>query len=406
MAAIFRLYYQAYQGLPRVVWLLSSLLLVSNCGSMVLPFLTIYLAKIEGYPESVAVGFMAVYGVGGIAGAFLGGVLSRQFGALRVLVGSLLVRAPAYVVIPWCGSLAELTATILWVSVAAETGRPAIAIATSQHAPPEALARSFALNRLAANLGFAIGPAVGGLLAARGLWGWLFWINAGATLLSALAAVRFFGLGGGRARPPTTSAAPGAGSPWNDGRFLAFLGLQLLSGLVFFQLMSTYPVYLSEQSGLREDQIGSLFVINTLTIVLFEMLVTDRLRRWRPIRLVALGTGFVCLGFGGTLLASGYAYVAALVLVWTLGEMLCAPFAITHAAQRAAGRNREAYLGLNSATFATAAVGAPVVGGLLYRVDPPLVWWCCLAMALVLPGGFWALAEREAPAPAADKASG
>lgn len=395
--ALLRAYYAAYQGLPRMVWLLAVLLFVSNCGSMVLPFLTIYLVKAGGYTAADAVQFFAVYGCGGILGAYLGGTLSRHLGPLRVLTASLLLRAPAYLVIPLCESPWQLVAALLWLSIAGETSRPATTIATADHCNQALLTRSFALNRLAANLGFAIGPAIGGLLAARGLWVWLFRINALAALASAVAALAFFGLGRRATQTARPAAVRGVGSPWADGHYLAFLGLQLMGGLVFFQILSTFPVYLAEQQGLSEDQIGSLFVINTLLIVLLEMVVTDRLKHCPAIRMVAVGTSLVCVGFGGAVFGRGYLLIASLTVVWTAGEMLSAPFAITHAACRARGRNREAYLGLNSMVFAVSAVAAPLVGSVAYRIHPNLTWWCSLALAALLPAGFLGL-ERSANA--------
>lgn len=396
MRPLFDAYRQAYSGLPREVWMLSALMFVSRCGSTVLPFLTIFLVKVKGFEPEVAVQFLAVYGVGGILGSLLGARLCERFGPLRTLLASLVLRAPGYLIMPHFDSGAAIGLALLYVSLIAEMSRPAIAIATTDYSPGDALAKSFALNRLAANLGFSIAPAVGGLLAAAGYWDAMFWVNTVTPLLAAAAELWSFGLH----EPPHIAQDRrefrGLAGPWSDRHYLWFLALQLLSGVVFFQMMSTYPLYLSEQVHMSEDQIGFLFVINTSLIVLLEMLVTDRLRGRSAINLVSLGVCLLCLGFGGTVLGGGAGAMAALAVVWTAGEMLSAPFAITYAAERAAGRNRAAYLGLNSVVFSVSAVGAPLIGGLLYAIDPQLVWWCCLAMAVALPLGYWVLARQDA----------
>lgn len=396
MAAIFRAYHQAYAGLPRAVWFLALLLFVNRCGSMVLPFLTIYLSKVKGYESHHAVQALALYGLGGILGAFLGGALTQRLGAMRVVVASLVLTAPGYLGIPRCDSAWQLALAILYLSTVAEMVRPAIATATSEYSTPETLARSFALNRLTMNLGMAIGPAVGGLLAAQDRWELMFAVNAAAVVATAVSAAMLFGLRGPAAHQVSKSQQASAASPWQDRPFLAFLVLQAMSGLVFFQLLSTLPLYLTEQYHLPADRIGLLFVVNTLMIVAFEMVLTDRLRHFSPLRVVAVGTGLICLGFGMAAFGQSFAFAVALTVVWTIGEMLAAPFSITHVAQRAAGRNRGAYMGLNSVSLAAAGVGGPLVGGALYRVDPQLPWYGCLAMALLLPAGFWLLARREA----------
>lgn len=387
MAALLRVYYQAYSGLPRLQWLLALLIFANRCGTMVLPFLALYLKERKGLEPSVAVQFLSVYGAGGIVGAYLGGRLTTRFGAVRVIPLSLVLAAPGYACIPLWDSQWAIAANLLYLSIVAETIRPAIATATGEYSPPHLLARAFALNRLAMNLGMSIGPAIGGVLAARGAWFLLFSVNGAAALVTAVVALLSFDV-----REPTHAVSVdeprGAGSPWSDGPLLAFLVLQVCGAVVFFQVICTLPVYLSEQYRLAPDRIGLLFVLNTALIVLCEMVLTDRLHHRPPLRIVSVGTSLVCLGFGGAVFGQGFAFAAALTVVWTLGEMLTAPFGITYVARRAAGRDRGAYMGLNSVSHALAFVGAPLIGGLLYRVDPQLPWWCCLGMAVLLPIGY------------------
>ncbi|MEM8865119.1 MAG: MFS transporter, partial [Planctomycetota bacterium] len=190
-------------------------------------------------------------------------------------------------------------------------------------------------------------------------------------------------------------------SPWSDRIYLAYLALQLVSAVIFFQVIGSMPIFWAEQLGLSESQIGLLFVINTLLIVAVEMVLTDRLSRRAPLRMVAWGIALVCLGFGALVLApanlsiaAGFWFAAALVPVWTAGEMLSSPFSLTFVAQRSVRGRRGAYMGLFSTTMATAFVLAPLVGTSLYEIDPYLPWWCCLAMAAVLPLGYVALERR------------
>ncbi|TWT85862.1 putative transporter [Posidoniimonas polymericola] len=402
MPRLIALYREAYSGLPRAVWLLAALIFVNRCGTMVLPFLAIYLKKVHGVDPALAIQFLAIYGLGGVAGAYLGGWLTERVGAMRVVLGSLLLSAPAYAALAACTQTTQFGAVLLYLSIAAETIRPAIATATSDHAPPELLSRAFALNRLAMNLGMSIGPAVGGYLAHAGLWPLLFSINGVFVLLSAVVTLTAFDLSGPAAATPESPRRTSLGGPFADRPFLMFLLLQSAAGLVFFQIISTLPMYLAEQYGLGEDQIGTIFVVNTALIVVFEMILTEKLRRLPPLRVVAVGTLLFCLGFGCSPFGGGFAWAVALAVVWTAGEMLNAPFGMTHVARRSSGRNRGAYMGLNSVSHATAFVGAPLVGGLLYQIDPRLPWWCCLGMAALLPPAFWALSAWAAP-PAADR---
>ncbi len=395
MTAILRAYRRAYSGLSRAVWGLAALLFVNRCGTMVLPFLVVYLIKVEGYAEHHAIQFLSVYGVGAVAGAYTGGVLTQRLGPMRVVAASLFLSSPGYFAIPFCHTAGALIGVLLYLSFTAEMIRPAISTATAERCTPETLAQSFALNRLALNLGMSIGPAIGGMLAAAGYWSLLFSINGVFCALSGVATLAIFDLGDQHAEGASVRRSPSEGSPWRDRPYLIYLAMQSLVMLVFFQTMSTLPAFWTEQYGLRPDQIGLLFVINTMMIVLFEMVLTDRLRHLPTLPVVAVGAALVCLGFGATAFGSGVWFAAALAVVWTTGEMLAAPFGMTHVAQRAAGRNRPAYMGLNSMSIAAAGVAAPLAGAALYRINPNLPWYGCLAMAGALPLGFWVLARRE-----------
>ena len=70
--SIFRAYSKAYRGLPREIWYLSLALFINRCGTMVLPFLTLYLHEKIGMTEGHAAQMLSVYGLGAI-------VLSNSF---------------------------------------------------------------------------------------------------------------------------------------------------------------------------------------------------------------------------------------------------------------------------------------------------------------------------------------
>ena len=78
-------YREAYSGLPRATWLLAFVALVNRSGTMVLPFLALYLTSQRGFDPDQAGLFLALYGLGSAGGTYLGGVLCDRLGALSVL---------------------------------------------------------------------------------------------------------------------------------------------------------------------------------------------------------------------------------------------------------------------------------------------------------------------------------
>ena len=162
---LFRSYLDAFRGLPQAIWLVSLILLINRSGTMVLPFLALYCTKERSLTPSDAGILLAVYGVGGIVGSYFGGAWSNRFGPMRVQAGSLALTALGFVMLMFAETWSAMVGSLLFLSVSAESCRPASAAATAALCPPERHSRAFALNRLAINLGMTLGPALGGFLA-------------------------------------------------------------------------------------------------------------------------------------------------------------------------------------------------------------------------------------------------
>ena len=84
-------YKNAYAGLPRNAWLLSLVQFINRSGSMVLFFLTLYLTRKLGFTLPQAGQAVSIFGLGALAGAYLGGRLCDRLGANRVQQLSLLL---------------------------------------------------------------------------------------------------------------------------------------------------------------------------------------------------------------------------------------------------------------------------------------------------------------------------
>ena len=212
-------YRQAISGLPREVWYLALVMFINRSGSMVLAFLTLYVNKELGYSEQLAGLVIAIFGVGSILGSLLGGWLTDRVGAIRLQAIAFVLNAIGFVALYQLTDYVAFAVTLFLMSAAGEAFRPANAAAIAEFSPPELHRRAFALNRLAINLGFTIGPAVGGLLATYS-YAWLFWIDA-ATCLMAASALLFLFRGRMRAVHVDTvdEVVVPTRSPWTDWNF-------------------------------------------------------------------------------------------------------------------------------------------------------------------------------------------
>ncbi|MCA9234996.1 MAG: MFS transporter [Planctomycetales bacterium] len=386
-------YRAAYAGLPREVWLMAVVLFVNRAGAMVLPFLTLYLTSEMDMPEASATRLISVFGLGAVVGSYLGGRLAARFGAIRVQTLGMLLSAPACLLIPLGRSWEAIAASLFVWSVASAAVRPANAATIAKLTTHETRMRAFALQRLAANFGFSFGPAIGGVLAS---WKFtaVFVVDACSSLTAFAALAWFFRFR--RLENPAVdeSDAPAPKSPLRDREYMVFLALMLAGTCVFFQLGSTYPLYLRDHFGFSKPRIGLMFAVNTSVIVLVEMLLVDMVQGLPLVRTVGWGLFLSCLGFGMLPLGSAPGYAVFAMLVVTVGEMLSLPLSAGYVANRSPPGSESAYMGYYSLMLSLAWMIGPSVGGLAYQWNRDALWYGGAAVGLAVLAGFELLAAR------------
>src|SRR6478672_3798324 len=182
LQASLQLYRNAYTGLTKSIWWLSLVIFVNRCGTMVIPFLTVYLT-FKGFSLEEAGYVMAAFGAGAIVGSYIGGRLTDKFGFFYVQFFSLLMNGILFIVLGQMHTILQFVVCIFILSSLGESFRPANAAAIAHYSTEDNRIRSYSLNRLAINLGWSIGPAIGGLLASIN-YSWLFIVD-GATCIAA-----------------------------------------------------------------------------------------------------------------------------------------------------------------------------------------------------------------------------
>ncbi|MDH3627718.1 MAG: MFS transporter [Acidobacteriota bacterium] len=402
IARVRRLYREAYRGLPRELWLLAAATMIHRAGTMVLPFLSLYLTTQREFSIGVTGQIIGTYGLGSIIGSFVGGQLADRIGARRTMFLSLTISGVGYLILSQLDDLWAITIAVFFVSAVAEAFRPAVMACFARFAPEDATARSFALLRLAANIGVSIGPAVGGLIALYS-YHWLFIVDAITCWVAAIVLHIF--LAGPRVHAEDRAQPdPNSISPWTDGPFLALLLIVVGIASIFFQITSTFPLYLKEIRGFREDMIGAVFALNAVVIAIFEMLLMLWLNRFRKMRVIAFGAALICIGFGLMPFSGSRPYILFTVLVWTLGEMICLPYINALVAERAGRTHQGRYMGLYVSAFASAFVFAPIIGTQVYqRYGPDTLWFGIAVMALPLAVGSLLLERHLSVVPAAKR---
>jgi MFS family permease len=361
LQASVQLYKNAYTGIPKPAWWLALVMFVNRSGTMVIPFLTVYLTH-KGYTLQQAGYVMGAFGLGSVLGGYIGGRLTDRFGSFYIQFVSLFTNGVFFIILGEMHTLWQYALCIFVLSSLGEAFRPANAAAIAAYSNDNNRIRCYSLNRLAINLGWSIGPAVGGVLASIN-YSYLFWAD-GLTCIAA-SFLLFAGLSPSKAdkekkaAPKTTSPATSA---YRDKPFLQGMFYLFLVGLVFFQLFSVIPVYYKTVLHLNEAIIGWILAMNGLLIAAIEMVLVYKLENRRSSLLYITG-GALLMGVAFLALNAGQnATIAVLsMVIVTFGEMLLFPFLNNFWVKRSTDTNRGQYAALYTMAFAAAMVLAPTL---------------------------------------------
>lgn len=373
--------WRSLRGLPRDLWVLSAATLINRLGTMVIPFLVLYLTRELGFSPARAGLALGVYGVGSIIVAPISGRLCDRIGGLPIIRASLIGSGLMLLLFPFVRTFPAVIALTLAWALLNEGGRPATLTLIADLVPDERRKPAFALMRLAINLGMSVGPAAGGFIAAYSFRS-IFVVNALTSLAAGvflivvpLSAVAHARSGhavaeGGEAEIPAPRSVLFA-----DRRLMVFLFANFLVSLVFFQHDGALPLFLVQDLNLSPAFYGALFTINTLMIVFMEVPLNAATAHWPHKWGLSLGAALFAAGSGLFGFASGPAIILVGIVVWTFGEMMLFPQASAYVAEIAPAHRRGAYMGAYSMAFSIAFAIGPWAGTAVFaRFGAGILW--------------------------------
>jgi predicted MFS family arabinose efflux permease len=397
MKTVISNYFQVYKGLSAPAWMLSIVMLVNRSGAMVVPFLGVYMVKHLGFSLGQAGILLSVFGVGSVLGSTIGGWLTDRFSAFKVQLFSLSAVVPVFLVLPQLTTFTSLGIGIFVLSSVGEIFRPANSVSLSHYSTPDTLVRSFTLNRMALNLGFSIGPALGGFLAAFS-YDLLFYGNAFAAFVAALIFYFYFRVKKGFDNSKTEKAEGDLPyqSPYKDTPFLIFTLLSILFAICFFQLLSTLPLYYRQVYHMSEKSIGVILAYSGVVVFSLEMLIVHIAER-RTTAGNAIIFGVFCCGlaFLSLLVTEGIWLLYLSMFILCISEILAMPFMATVTLKRSNKKNRGSYMGLNSLSLSAGLIFAPVLGTKVADTFGFDVLWIGTGVLATLTSiGFYVLMKR------------
>ncbi len=399
LAPAIQLYKNAYSGLSRRIWLLSIVMLINRSGTMVLAFMTLYCKHLE-YSTKQGGFVVAIYGLGSITGAFLGGKITDKFGFYYTQFASLFFGGILFVVLGQMRSYEAICICTFFLSMVNESFRPANAASIAHYSTARNRTQSFSLVRLAINIGWGIGVALGGFLASIN-YHLLFWTD-GLTSMSAAISLLIILPKVSLEQQKTTRHQSGskktAVSPYKDKDFLRFLVLTVLFATCFFQVFTTVPLYFKEGLHLNEFWIGAIMAVNGVLIAIVEMVLVFKLEGRKPyLLLMCYGSVIMCVAYLILDLPFGSSYAIALssMLILTVAEMIGMPFMNSYYISLSSDQNRGQYAGMYTMAWSLAQVIGSSCGALLaYNLGFINLWLIVGAICLITAAGYYQLMNK------------
>jgi MFS family permease len=381
--------------LDRRIWLLAVARTVNTAGlSLVLAFLGVYVVEDRGYP---AMAYGAIALVANLAQSMSNawaGALSDRVGRRPLITWSLLVRGAAIAVL---GTLVLLDAPLLPIaafivlsSMLRGCFEPVAYALVADVVAPEQRITAFGLQRMGTNLGWALGPAVGGTLSLIVPYGVIFYVAAAALCVASFI-TRSIADPVQVSRPPPGSDAPIA-EPVPPLRrrvaeALAIPELRLMIGGTFLaamlqtQMFSTLAIFMTDHVGVTKAEVGLLYTVNGGLVLLLQVPAMALIRR-RGTRLIlpwaallsTVGFAMIAIGsFRGAVLA---------IFVITCAEMLFDPAHQTNIAELSSPSARGRMFGVLGFAQMVGIAFAPLLGGTLLDTigSDHLALWLTLAL--------------------------
>jgi MFS family permease len=393
-------------------------MLVNTAGmGFIWPFLNVYLKEELGIPLSMATLLPLLEQCVSLFSTLGAGWFTDRFGRKLLMAFSLGVTSLVYVGMSLASAWWMFAILLTLRGFFMPLYRVAADVMVGDLIPDEQKRLpAYAMLRTANNVGWAIGPGVGGFVAA---------ISYQFSFLAAAGSLMFFAvlvatqmretlatarrpLDGATATPKDNAAArsgSGYGRVLRDtfflGAVLAFTFNGMGAGLPF-QLLAVYG---KETLSVSEAQVGLVMVVNAMMVVLFQVPVAQAVRKRNSLRVLAVGALFYAAGISSVVLASQALGFALSMVVITIGELLIAPTFTSFAVNQAPAEMRGRYMSVYWIGWSFSRGIGPALAGRVYdNLSPSAVWfmggaWCLLAAGIfAILSSCWRPGQAKQPA--------
>lgn len=380
---------------------------------MIWPFLLIYASKKLDMPLSTVAALISINAGTGLLASFLAGTLADKVGRKAVMVFSLVMSGVAYFFLMRAGTYPQFAALMVMIGLSNPLYQVGADAMLADIIPSEQRTDAYAINRIANNVAFGIGPAVGGFLASTSynlafygasagfiIYGLLMFFLAEETLGKALSETKSLSFIEQAAAESerSTSSSNGYGRVFEDKGYLAFVALIGLGFIAPSMLWILMPVYTNLNFHVPEAMYGWIPTTNAFMCVFIQYSVTKVTRNHKTLAVAAMGMLFYALGTGSVALMSGFWGFWLSMVILTFGELTLIPTASKYVADIAPADLRGRYMSIYWVGWGLSRTVAPLLGGYLNdTISPRSIWVGGLLIGLTSTVGLFILNNISQP---------
>jgi len=392
-----------FEEYPRQFWLLMTAVFIDMTGGfLIFPFFSLYFTEKFGVGLTQVGLIYAIWSITGLLGNAVGGALTDRTGRKGMVIYGLVLSALTSLAL-------ALAPTFFWVYFATAIGgtfssvsQPAHQAMVADILPKEQYSDGYGMLRVIANVAFAIGPAIGGLLASVSFT-LLFFLDAVSSILAALFIARYL-----KETQPSESSDKvknqsvrevfrGYLEPLKDFKLIAVIVLSALVGIVYFQWYFAVPVFMRDVHQFAPSVYGGLMSFAGVLVIIFQLPLTRKLKPIAAMNLMAISGLIFAIGFGLFSIISAISLFVLVFSIITFGEMIFFPTREAVVAKLAPEDLRGRYMAVAGLAFSLPNIVGPTMAGyLLDRQDPNLLWVLGAAICIFGALGFLALRNQFA----------
>jgi MFS family permease len=394
-----------FPELDRRIWILALARLIVTAGfAAVMPFLAMHLAVARHVPLLKIGVLWTVVGVCGSVTQWVSGQVSDRIGRRRVMLAAMTLRSLNLAALGWAigadASFEAIGALCLVNGAMRAFYDPAASAVVAALATPDERVAAFSLHRVGSSVGWAAGPLTA-TLSSGFSYQVLFYVAAPLTLLAAAAVATI---------PETRPAGPPQPlrlPPFAfraDRAFARFLAATFAFYLLQTQMYHIMSIYAAKYLGLDRAQVGTMFVLNGILVVLIQLPAVRYIRHVGTRGALLLGSLGYSIAYGGCFLAGGYVPLMVCVALATLSEIVAVPAQQTTVTDLAPRDKVASYAGTYGFAQGAAQTAGPILGTCLIEFVSPRGAWLLLALLGLLAA--WGYRVGSAPAARAPISSG